>query len=259
VDQEDGLIDRVKAALTIARLAYPTLDAADYHGKLDALGQRLLTVIDETDGAGAAIFHLNQLIFEEEGYRGNIEDYYDPDNSFLNRVMDRKIGIPITLALVYMETGRRAGLNLCGIPLPGRFMVGRFHATGRLYIDVFNKGEILTEKECRQRVGYDPAAEFPGPADNKAIIKRMLRNLRAIYQYRNDHLMTLELLQWILILDPNSADELKQRGLLYETIGNRGQALLDLSRYLALKPDAADRESMGRKIKELQSRPGWLH
>lgn len=260
VDRPERHIDLVSAALTIARLAYPLLDTSRYRRYFDELGQRFQTDVKEEGlGAGTIIDRLNRLLFEEEGFRGNYQNYFDPDNSFLNQVLDRKIGIPITLSLVYMETGKRAGLNLRGIPLPGRFIVGLFHAAGRLYIDVFNRGEILTEQECRQRAGNDPVADCLVPAENKAILKRLLRNLRAIYQYRNQNLLTLELLQWILILDPESADDLKQRGLLYEAIGNRGQALVDLSRYLTLVPHATDRNTIERKINELRIRPGWLH
>jgi regulator of sirC expression with transglutaminase-like and TPR domain len=259
VDRPEGQIDLVEAALTIARIAYPQLDASLYQRGLDALGRRLRPTVAEGLGAGTLIAGMNHLLFAEEGFRGNQQDYFDPDNSYLNRVMDRKIGIPITLSLVYMETGRRAGLNLDGIPLPGRFIVGLFHASGWLYIDVFNGGEILSEEECRQRAGPQPGAECLAPAGKRAILKRLLRNLRAIYQYRHQNLMTLELLQWILILDPDSADDLKQRGLLYEALGNRAQARLDLTRYLDLVPEATDRETIEQKISQLNSRPGWLH
>jgi regulator of sirC expression with transglutaminase-like and TPR domain len=265
VEGPEDKIDLADAALLIARTAYPDLIASQYTERLDQWADRLRKVVGFSSSAGDILSGLNRILFDEEGFRGDQNNYYDPRNSFLNRVMERKLGIPITLSLVYSEVGRRAGFPVHGIALPGHFIAGLFDAAGTVYIDPFNRGEILAEKECREmikvRFGPGAAAEsaWKSPAGKKAILKRMLRNLRGIYQQTGRTLQAFEMIQWILAIDPDSPAELKERGLLYEAMGNNAFAVRDFNRYLEIEPSAEDDEIIRRKLSLLNTSQGWLH
>jgi regulator of sirC expression with transglutaminase-like and TPR domain len=261
---EDG-IDIVDAALLIARTAFPDLSAARYTGLLDQWTDRLRRQVGPSASAGEVLSAMNHLLFEEEGLRGDVHNYFDPQNSFLNRVLDRKLGIPITLSIVYSEVGRRAGFPVYGIALPGHFITGLFHTSGTLYIDPFNQGTILTESECRRMVEArygGKAALGTGwnhPADKKMILIRLLRNLKAICRHLGQDLQAFEMIQWILAIDPRTPTELKERGLLYEAMGNHTFALRDLEHYLELSPEPADRELVDQKINFLRQSQHRMH
>jgi len=264
-DSPEAAIDIIHAALLIARLAYPDLDETVYRQYLNDTAQRLRSRLDKTAGIVEKIEALNHVMFEEEVFRGNPQHYFDPDNSFLNRVIDRRRGIPITLSVIYIEIGRMAGLNLYGMALPGHFLTALFYESGRIFIDPFNMGEILSEAECRNRIRRRPdekskwdTPRIP-PASKRDILTRMLRNLKAIYVHTHRNINALEVLHWILALNPGAAAELRERGLLYEAMGNTHQALLDLERYLALAPEAEDRERIEHKTNTLRKHPQWLH
>src|SRR2546425_5827277 len=151
LDLPDGAIDLGHASLLIAREEYPDLDIGSYLARLDEMAGEIRRRLKGKEGAKSQIAHLNRLLFEEMGFRGNREEYDDPRNSFLNDVLDRRVGIPITLSTVYLEVGRRIGCRLAGVAFPGHFLVRH---TGReampdILIDPFNRGQILTEKECQ--------------------------------------------------------------------------------------------------------------
>jgi regulator of sirC expression with transglutaminase-like and TPR domain len=265
VERAESEIDIVEAALMIARTAFPGLSVPVYTHLLDGWAERLRKSLGDSPSAGDILIHLNRILFDEEGFRGDRQNYYDPQNSFLNRVLERKLGIPITLSLVYSEVGRRAGFPVHGIALPGHFIAGLLHASGTLFIDPFNRGEILTEKECQQRIEARygrPAALDTGwktPATKKAILKRMLRNLKAIYRHLNQELQMFEMIQWILAVDPDAPDELKERGLLYEAMGNDAFAVRDLERYLEVAPASDDRDLITQKIELLRQSQRRTH
>lgn len=261
----DSEIDLPGAALLIARMAYPRLNESVYRQYLSQLAGRLRSRLNETDRPVAMIEKLNRILFDEEGFRGNQRDYYDPDNSFLNRVLDRKLGIPITLSLVYIDVGQRAGMNLSGIALPGHFIAASPHESGRILIDPFNRGAILSEEECRTMARRRPGAESAfdirqlKPARPKEILIRMLRNLKAIYLKTRDDMKAFHILHWILTLDPGSTAELRERGLLYEALGNSDRAAEDLERYLAHSPGAETERIIGRAIEELKKKSTTIH
>jgi regulator of sirC expression with transglutaminase-like and TPR domain len=265
VEAPEEKIDLVEAALLIARTAFPDLISSHCTDRLDQWADSLRMRIGNSSSAGDILTNLNRILFDEEGFRGDAGDYYDPQNSFLNRVLERKVGIPITLSLVYSEVGRRAGLPVHGIALPGHFIAGLLHASGTLYIDPYNRGEILTEKECREmiraRYGQAVAADtsWKTPAGKKMILKRMLRNLKAIYRQLGQDLQSFEMIQWILAVDPDASDELKERGLLYEAMGNSAFAVRDLERYLEVAPTSDDKEMVTLKINLLRHSKRWLH
>jgi regulator of sirC expression with transglutaminase-like and TPR domain len=265
VDGPEDQIDIVDASLLIARTAFPDLSSARYTGLLDQWTERLRRRVDPSASAGDILSTMNRILFDEEGLRGDVHNYFDPQNSFLNRVLDRKLGIPITLSMVYSEIGRRAGFPVYGIALPGHFITGLFHTSGTLYIDPFNQGTILTESECRRmvevRYGGEAAlgAGWNHPADKKMMLIRLLRNLKSIYRHLGQDLQAFEMIQWILAIDPRTPAELKERGLLYEAMGNHVFALRDLEHYLELSPEPADREVVSQKINLLRHSQHWMH
>lgn len=150
--REDDRIELARASLMIAEDAYPGLDVEHYLGEFERLAQRLREQLPQPHGAEERIVALNQFLFDELGFWGNTDDYYDPRNSYLNEVMDRRTGIPISLAVVYMELGRRIGLPLEGVSFPGHFLV-RLRLRGRmLVLDPFTGGAPQSEDELRQRL-----------------------------------------------------------------------------------------------------------
>jgi regulator of sirC expression with transglutaminase-like and TPR domain len=261
----DDRIDLAKAALLISRTEYPHLDESFYLGRLEDMAARLKPWIAGTTSPEVLTKEINRLLFEEEGFRGNIHNYLDPRNSFLNQVLERKLGIPISLSLVYIEVGRRAGLDVQGIGLPGHFITALIHESGRILVDPFNRGRILTKTDCRQmfvqRYGESRGFEtrfldLVGPKD---ILARMLRNLKAIYSHIDEDLKAFQMIEWILALDPNATNELRERGLLYEAIGDPDRAVRDLSRYLEFSPMAEDEEIIRAKIDMLKDETPLIH
>jgi regulator of sirC expression with transglutaminase-like and TPR domain len=265
IASKPGEIDLAKAALLIAKIAYPRLDEQQYTGRLEQMGD-LLKSRTETFGTPEAILgEFNRLLFENEGFRGNREAYYDPDNSFLNKVMDRKLGIPISLAVVCIEVGRRSGMDIRGISLPGHFIIGYFHQEKTYYLDPFNRGILLEENDCRNemmirygnRISFSPKyLQSVGP---RRILTRMLRNLKAIYLNLGHDIHAFEMIHWILTLDPGSPDELLERGYLYERMGNPDGAVKDLTRWAEQFPESANTEKIWKKIKQLRHQPSRLH
>ena len=239
----DHRIQLAEAALTIARSEYPNLDTSLYLERLDTMAAGLRARIEAIPEPEFRINEMNHLLFEEEGFQGNHTDYYDPRNSFLNEVLERKLGIPISLSIVYIEVGRRAGLSTYGIGFPGHFLAGMLSDSERFIIDPFNGGKILSESDCpRMMRGVGGSQVFKQsflePAWPKQILVRLLRNLKGVYRQRSEELKALRMLEWILILFPDSVPEIKERGYFYEAIGDPQGAVKDLQRYLGLSPAA---------------------
>jgi regulator of sirC expression with transglutaminase-like and TPR domain len=260
----DESINLIGEALMIARTRYPDLDAAFYHQYLEALANRFASSLNQADPQMEKIEKLNRILYSEENFRGNQYHYFDPDNSFINRVIDRKLGIPITLSLIYIEIGRLAGLNFYAIALPGHFIAALADGSDRILLDPFNKARILSEKDCQAIVGtrsnQQESVNLPNltPAKPKEILTRMLRNLKAIYHHSNNELKTFEMLNWILILNPDAVKERLERGLRYEAMGNNDRALKDFERYLELSPEIEHAE-IKSKIEQLKKQTSWIH
>jgi len=194
--REDSRIDLAHACLMIAQDAYPELEVEPYLGEIERMALRLRGRLGQTGAAEEKVMALNQFLFDELGYRGNAEQYYDPRNSYLNEVMDRRTGIPITLAVLYMALGRRIGLPLEGVSFPGHFLVRLRLRGGMLVLDPFDGGAPLGADDLRARlkrvvpkaatqgvpVGELPLDPFLEPATTRQILSRVLRNLKAIYR-----------------------------------------------------------------------------
>lgn len=258
--QPDARLDLAYAALLIATNVYPTLDIEAYLRRLDALAAalraRLPGELSVVDRIGA----LNRFLFEEHGFRANVDDYYDPRNSCLNQVLDRKLGIPITLSLIYMEIGRRIGLSLHGIGFPGHFLVRCALREGLLVLDPFDGGRSLSIDELRRRLEAllhrdvapgSVAAHLTG-ASPREMLARMLRNLKAIYTERQDHLRALPFAHWITLATPDNVDAVRDRGIAYMKLDCFRAALTDLERYLELAPAANDHDEIRGHVVQLR-------
>lgn len=264
-DRPEEQIDLGRAALTIALPDYPKLDISEYLARID----RLAVEVTAQCGAGADGFRLiaalNYVLFSRHGFRGNRDDYYDPKNSFLNELIERKIGIPITLSVLYMEVARRIGLGVDGVGFPGHFLVKAVCADDEVVIDPFDGGEVRSREDLeallKQMYGgkLDFRSDFLAAVSNKQILQRMLNNLKVIYVKANDLIKTLAVLDRLLILDPASAEDTRDRGVIYTRLECFGQAKDDFERYLQLAPDADDSAAVREQLVELAKRVVLIH
>ncbi len=250
--------DLARAALAIARIAYPDLDPAPYLRQLDDLAAAVRPRLYPQASPEAAVSELAGYLFGECGFRGNQEEYYDPRNSYLNDVLERRTGIPITLSVVLIETGARLGLGIEGVGFPGHFLVRVAGSRGPLLLDPFYGGRPIGERELLARyrtfVGSDAPALPPdalATTGTPAILTRMLRNLLRAYLDQKDHALALAAADLLLVLVPDSADEVRVRGLLYEHLECFGAALGDFRRYLELAPEAPDAERIRERVARL--------
>jgi regulator of sirC expression with transglutaminase-like and TPR domain len=239
-------IDLARAGLAIAQTEYPDLDIGLYLSRLDEMAKEVRSRAGESADPARLIATLNFILFNREGLRGNSVDYYDPKNSFLNEVIERKRGIPISLSVIYMEVGRRAGLNLAGVGFPGHFLVKHMGGEEEIIIDPFHRGAILSPEELQDRLdqvyGGKVALDktFLAPASKKHILIRMLSNLKSTYLQQEDFTRALGIVERMLILDPSSPENIRDRGLLYLKQECFLHAKEDLERYLNMVPDAED-------------------
>jgi regulator of sirC expression with transglutaminase-like and TPR domain len=258
----DEDINLAEAALLIAAEEYRDLDVAAYLARLDDMGDALKLRLRPDISPADTILMLNRFLFEEHGFSGNAADYYDPRNSFLNEVLDRKRGIPITLAIVYIEIGRRIGLPLQGVSFPAHFLVKCKLREGTVVLDPYAKGISLSFDEIKQRIknlrnGAEPPASVVAgtlaAADNKDILVRMLRNLKGIYSHHKEWMKALTATDRIISVMPESAEEYRDRGMIYLNLECFRAALFDLQAYLKMLPVAADADTVRQKVVELQT------
>ena len=264
-DRPEALIDLGRAALTIALPEYPKLAISDYLRRIDDLAVEVV----ERAGADAdqlrSIAALNFVLFSQHKFRGNRDAYYDPKNSFLNEVIERKTGIPIALSVLYMEVAKRIGLTFDGVGFPGHFMVKAIAEGNEIFIDPFDGGEIksldelaaMLEQMYGGKVGWRD--DLLASVSKRQILQRMLSNLKAIYVRENDLVKFLSVLDRLLILDPAAAAELRDRGAIYTRLGCYGQAKDDFERYLQLAPDADDAGAIREQLVELAKQVVLIH
>jgi len=216
-------------------------------------------------GGPAYVEAANQYLFGELGFTGNAGNYYDPRNSCLNEVLTERTGIPITLAVVYLEIGRRLAQPVYGIGLPGHFMVQYRAADFAAFIDVFHGGQLLSMDECfelaRQAAGV-PLSDDPrmlAPVGKRQILIRMLRNLRGAYLHRRAYSKALQTLNLLIAAEPDGAEEYKQRGMVQLRMRNAAAARRDLEAYLRLAPEATDRGEIEERLRALRSYQAGLN
>ena len=250
-------VDLGRAALVSAQLEYPGLDPDPYLKKLAAFARSIRSRLSHHASPPSAISAINRCLFDEQGFHGNEADYYDPRNSFLNDVIDRRTGIPITLCVVYLEMARRLELPFFGVGLPGHFIVKYNNGDDVFYIDTFHQGQLLEREGCRHLVSsvLGAASELTdsnfGAVDERYIILRMLHNLRGIYFNTGRHRKALLTQEAILALSPASAEEVKLRGKLNFQLRHYSQARKDFETYLSLRPPAEDAAEVKQNIEEI--------
>ncbi len=242
----------------IAKEKYPALDPQIYRDRLDEFARRAHLRIGKVMGMRQLAIGLSQYLFEEEGFRGNTSDYYHPSNSFLNDVLDRREGIPITLSILYIAIGKRLSLPVHGVGFPGHFLVRYEDPKGAFFVDPFHRGKVLSAEDCKHRLGdmYGDVLPFQhgflDPSSHREILLRMLTNLKIIYMMKKDFAGALQTLNQILLFTPFGSEEIKERGMLYYHMECFSQALKDLEVYLQRAPAAPDRPIVEGWIKELR-------
>lgn len=256
----EGDIPLTEAALLVASHRYPNLDVRHYLNVIEELGSALAARVDDDAGPAERVAALNHYLFDELGFKPNGEDYYDPRNSLLNYVVERRTGIPITLSLVYMAVGNHVGLAFNGVCYPGHFLVKCELPDGMIVLDPFSKGQSLGISDLQSRLRETRGGEVSRAivagllvaASKREILLRMLRNLKAIYLRSHELDNVLAIMDWIVVADPGHATEVRDRGMVFQELECFRAAMSDFERYLELDPDCSDSDSIRRRVIELQ-------
>lgn len=271
VSRPDREIDLARAALVMGAFEYPDLAVGLYLKRLDDLAAAARPALSTADLPALA---LANYLFKRLGFAGNRDDYLDPRNSFLNQVLDRRLGIPITLSLLYIEVARRIGIDAEGVGLPGHFIVRTRlepeHTPASddetddpdavIYLDPFHGGALMDEADCAERVRAITGGKlsfnqaFLSPVGARYILNRMLNNLKNAYAGRQDLERALRVVERLLVLNPNDPEETRNLGLLHAGLGHTRQALTALMRYLELRPQAPDAATIRGYIVALSGR-----
>jgi regulator of sirC expression with transglutaminase-like and TPR domain len=254
-----------EAALAIAAEEYPGLDVEAQLKRLDALGALVQQRAPAPRRAANMLKATRDVLFGELGFRGNDQSYYDPRNSYLNEVLERRLGIPISLSVLFMEVARRAGLALEGVGFPGHFLVKLRPELGpEIFIDPYNGGELLTADECVARFKsgtqgreFDP--KWLQGVATRQILGRMLHNLKRIYVEQGDDVRAFWVIDRLLLLAPDACDELRDRGLVSARLGLKPAAARDLATYLERMPSAADAGEIRELLSTLKASPAMLN
>jgi regulator of sirC expression with transglutaminase-like and TPR domain len=247
-----------RAALTIAVEEYPHLDIQEYLRRLDTLAARAEVLAGIDRKAINIIESINEVLFVQEGLRGNSDDYYDPRNSYLNDVMDRRLGIPISLSVIYMELARRMDFSVEGVGFPGHFLVKHVAEDRDMVIDPYNLGRILTPADCQELLdkiyegGVSMNESMLRAMEKRTIITRMLYNLKSIHIQKERYTKALSAIEKILMLNPGASSEIRDRGLMYMQTGLFAKALADLESYLKRAIAPEDSSYIQKHIKMLR-------
>lgn len=261
----EGDIDLARAALFVGAEEEPRrCDVARSLELLDAFGAEARRRVEAS--GGSAVSALNAYLFGELGFEGDQANYYDPGNSMLHRVLERRTGIPITLSIVYMEVGRRAGVRVEGVGMPGHFIVRAWDGAGEppVLVDPFN-GRLVDADECQQRLDavYEGrvtlADEHLRSVGTRAILVRVLGNLKAVHAQARLYRRALAAVERILLLAPHDLGERRDRGALLAHLGRLREAVAETQGYLNLAPDAPDADNVREQLKRMQSRLSMLN
>jgi regulator of sirC expression with transglutaminase-like and TPR domain len=266
--QADDAVPLLETALLIARDEYPELDADLYDTLVQGHVEHLRVEIESIDAWPVKMAVINRHLFEELGYTGNHDEYYDPRNSYLNEVFERRLGNPISLAMVQIEVARRLGVPLDGVSFPGHFLVRLPVDDGILVMDPFNGGRPLGADELRERVKPHLGGDVPDdnallhildPASHRAILIRMLRNLHGVYAERDEWDRAARSADRVLKLSPDQPEAVRDRGLAYLKMDYRPGARQDLAHYLELAPYAGDAQALHERLVEISVGRSLMH
>ena len=260
--QQDDAIPLFEAALSIAQDEDPALDLTACMVELDKLAIQLKRRLPSDVGQIPKLRLLNQFFYQELGFAGNVNDYYDPNNSYLHKVLLSRRGIPISLAVIYMELAQQVGLNVRGISFPGHFLMKLSVKNGDIILDPFN-GASLSREELEERLepyflqpqdsASLPMASLLEDAQPRVILVRMLHNLKALYAEHPRWQQFLNVQQRLVVLLPDEISERRDRGLAFANLDCPQAALQDLEAYLVRCPDASDAELLRDRLSDLRA------
>lgn len=257
----DPLLDLVEASLVIAQEDHPGLDIDHYLGQVDEWTGAVLERVEGSRDVERIVSAVNRVLFEEEGFHGEDEDYYDPRSALLNETLDRHAGLPITLSILYIEISRRIGMDVSGVALPGRFLVKFSGDFGEVVVDPFDGGRVLTTIELQTLLdtlyggGVRLREHHLRSFSRREILARELAQLKAAYLARHDIERAAASIDRLLILDDRDASELRDRASLAMQLHTYNEAIVCLERYLTLAPHADDSRRVREQILYLRS---WL-
>lgn len=254
LERDDAEIDLGRAALLLAQVEYPTLDVDLYLCRFDDMAGVVSSRLGSERGPGEVVGTIAAYLHGELGFQGNAGDYYDPRNSYLNDVLDRRLGIPITLAVLYLQIGERLGLPFEGIGMPGHFLLRYADPLSPLLVDPFASGVVVGDEECRARMrslygeGATLHPSMLAAVGVRSILFRMLTNLKHVYVQRQDLDRAARTAGLLLAVDPAAVREYRDRGLVRFRAGDLTSARSDLEHYLELAPDAVDANQMREQL-----------
>ncbi len=265
VAREESWLELDRAALLIAAGEYPHLNVGEYLTELDTFAEMARARDDVFADPMTRIRQLSNLLFDELRFRGNAEKYYDARNSFLNDVIDRRLGLPITLSVLMIEIGRRIGLKLFGVGMPGHFMAKYADDEREIFVDPFHGGRIVNEERCHEMISemYQGQMKFHPSflyaVGKKQILTRMLQNLKGIYARAQNHHKTLGMIELALLINPEATSELRDRGLVCLALGKHAQARTDLEEYLRRAPNSDDAAEIKKRLIQLRQKQAQLN
>jgi regulator of sirC expression with transglutaminase-like and TPR domain len=254
----DCAIPLAETALLMACEEYPQLEISPYLDQLDAMASAVRSKMRSSDSPMQTIDHINGVLFDELGFRGNRENYYDPRNSFFNDVLERRVGIPITLSAVYLEVARRLPFPISGVGMPSHFLVKYADRSQEIFLDPFNHGSIVTREDCARRLSesFGGSVEFTerflDAVTHRQILLRMLNNLKAIYVEARSFDKSLAMVDMLLLIEPDDPLQYRDRGLLHRQLRHFSRAARDIEQYLKMVPEAKDKKEMREQLQDLR-------
>lgn len=254
----DEDIDLARASLYIAQEEYPEIDPEVYIQSLDGMAQELSKRLPASTYPLVIIQNINQYLYDDLGFNGNNSDYYDTQNSFLNKVIERRLGIPISLSLIYLEIARRINFPMVGVGMPGHFLIRPEIEEMEIFVDTFNHGEVIFTQDCQDRLNqiyqkniiFKP--EYLAAVTKKQFLARILDNLKIIYVHQQEIEKALGAVERKLLLFPDAHIELRDRGLLLFQLGYFPQAIRDLETYLEVEPNSEDVSTIRSLLSQLR-------
>jgi regulator of sirC expression with transglutaminase-like and TPR domain len=267
LDRPEDSVCLAEAALLVAAGQYPDLDVTGYLGRIDAYAAELRGRLGGDARDTTRLGAINQYLFHELGFAPDVENYYDPRNSFLNDVLERRRGIPLSLSIVYIAVGRRVGLDLRGVSFPGHFLVKCPVDGGVVVLDPYHGGLSLSLEDLQDRlrevrggeVSRAIVSELLVSAPPREVLVRMLRNLKAIYLKASQMHDALAVLEWIIPLAPGEHAEVRDRGVVYQELECFRAALADFEHYIAHAPAAQDAQAIRGRIIDMRNRVAHLN
>lgn len=259
VSGPDEEIDLARVGLVVARIRYPDLDIEPILDSLNALAAKVLARCSPSDSPVAQAEALTSVLMKDHGLRGATKSYYDPRNSFLNDVLERKVGIPVSLSMLYMSVGTRAGIALGGTGIPRHFLVRLVGTPEPVFIDVYGKGRMMNMETCQEavrrmfrgQIALHP--EMFETVSNAAIVTRLLMNLKVIYLQTLRYAAVIPILDRMIVINPMESSLLKERGVARLQLGQSRQAREDLERYLSQASPPEDEPEIREILRRIGS------